>query len=150
MTVVIVYSRHYVDPRAIEWPERLVQWKITMTPTEIEPATVWFVAQCLNQMRHLPAITSDFLIIISLPENWVSYFWSSGYILDDTLYPLLVFRVSCKRYDLLHMLMSLWISLEYTEFTSISLLPWPLWLSLGPMDDRIIFCLWIVGSLTPL
>ena len=23
-----------------------------MTPTGIEPATVWFVAQCFNQLRH--------------------------------------------------------------------------------------------------
>jgi hypothetical protein len=32
--------------------EGLGQLKNPMTPSEIEPATFWLVAQCLNQLRY--------------------------------------------------------------------------------------------------
>jgi len=50
--LVLISVTGWVDPRAIARPEGIRQWKIPMTPLEIDPATKLLAAQCSNQPQH--------------------------------------------------------------------------------------------------
>jgi len=48
--LALIYVRGWVDPRAKVRPERICQWKIAITPSGIEPATLQLVAQWFGRL----------------------------------------------------------------------------------------------------
>jgi hypothetical protein len=66
MFLVLIFTRGWVDPRAMVWLEGDMSLKNPVTPLGIDPGTVRLVAQCLNHYATPGSIQTLY---------WTEYYW---------------------------------------------------------------------------
>jgi hypothetical protein len=96
--LVLIFVIGWNDPRVIARQEGLRQWKIPVTPLWIETTAFWFVAKCLNQLRHRVPYKTLMLFFNQLRTSWhVSQIYPWRHILPATLDILILTRSSIHR-----------------------------------------------------
>jgi hypothetical protein len=88
--LVLISVRGWVDPRAIVRPEELLQWKIPVTPSGVDPATFRFCSAVPQPLRHrVPPLPQWYSLQILW--NIGTHFWFPGSGRN-----LRLFKLSCK------------------------------------------------------
>jgi hypothetical protein len=112
-------SKRYfsVGPRAIVRQEGLSHWRVLMIPSGIKPATLPFVAQCLNILPHVAnwemsaerRTSSAFALLLSLDSKSVTIFAETRRIsVPETCLPTFYTTHTklspylCNRYEIDH------------------------------------------------